>query len=677
MNDANITTDPGFSVNENGNSAIQIFGLGHIQFTDNNASNITSTGNSGLLTFAVGNNGGTNGAITITTDSTIQGTTGIFVGNLGGGAVTLDISSDVTGTTQDGIAVTNSGAGTDISITTAQNTTIQGSARGIDATNDGTGALTIDVSGDVIGTTVIGISARNNNGTFLSVTTGQDTMVQGSSNGIWARNSGSGAVTIDVSGDVSGASNSGIYALNNGGGTGVYITTAQNTNIVSLSRGIFSIHNGSGATTINASGSVRGALNEGIYSRSNGGGSVTIGISGDVVGGTNSILIGNNGTDDDDSLILRTGAGLSSPIGADMGDGVDTLTLVGNGDEDEVFLNTEVVEVNADATGWALSGTSTFDDINVNTGLFKNNGTLTVNNALTVDNGASFGGTGTTIGNITNNGTVGPGNSIGTQVINGNFVQGAGGTLTIEFDNTGIDLLDISGTATLAGTLNLVELAGGVTVKTPLTFLEADGGITGSFATTTQTFLMGTAITSATVDVGTNAATVTFFGGTGLDNVGQINNSRNVVAGLNGADASDNAAIVDIANALNSSPNADHALSSQAGTVTLNSIQALDAAIGDVNAVVQNRVSSTPTGMPAGDVISFDEGTMWTQIVGGFGDINSDHTAHGSDYTTYGAVAGVEVPLHADEATLGAFAAFSYTDNDVKSRIYTYIKALI
>jgi hypothetical protein len=74
-------------------------------------------------------------------------------------------------------------------------------------------------------------------------------------------------------------------------------------------------------------------------------------------------------------------------------------------------------------------------------------------------------GAGTITGNVNNNGTVAPGNSPGTLTIAGNYVQGAAGALNVELGGTGAgqyDVLNVTGTVTLAGTLN-VSMFGGFT----------------------------------------------------------------------------------------------------------------------------------------------------------------------------------------------------------------------
>lgn len=106
-------------------------------------------------------------------------------------------------------------------------------------------------------------------------------------------------------------------------------------------------------------------------------------------------------------------------------------------------------------------------------------GTANVN----VGAGATLDGTGRIVGNLTNNGIVAPGNSIGTLTVQGNYVHNSGAVLEIEFDGSGgIDLLSITGTATLnGGTLRFISLGGAE--GSGGTFLTAAGGITGTFGT--------------------------------------------------------------------------------------------------------------------------------------------------------------------------------------------------
>ncbi len=76
--------------------------------------------------------------------------------------------------------------------------------------------------------------------------------------------------------------------------------------------------------------------------------------------------------------------------------------------------------------------------------------------------GGLVSGTGTIVGDVNNTGgTVGPGNSPGTLNIDGNYMQAAAATLAIEIAGLfSFDLLDITGDATIDGTIS-VSLLGG------------------------------------------------------------------------------------------------------------------------------------------------------------------------------------------------------------------------
>jgi len=145
----------------------------------------------------------------------------------------------------------------------------------------------------------------------------------------------------------------------------------------------------------------------------------------------------------------------------------------------------------------ALSGAGTFNKLGTAQLTFGSNFTLGALNAVagrtrinavattnaTVASGATLDGTGRIVGNLVNNGTVAPGNSIGTLTVQGNYTQNAGSVLEIEFDANGnIDLLDVTGNAVLnGGTIRFVGIGGAEGQGG--TFLRTGGAVTGTFAT--------------------------------------------------------------------------------------------------------------------------------------------------------------------------------------------------
>ena len=114
-------------------------------------------------------------------------------------------------------------------------------------------------------------------------------------------------------------------------------------------------------------------------------------------------------------------------------------------------------------------------------------GKLAVNGVLesptvSVFHGATLMGSGLIIGNVFNHGTVAPGNSIGTLAIHGNYRQYGNGTLQIEVASPGHhDVLLVSGTARLAGTLEIRSLGYDAEYGDQIAFLQA-GKITGKFS---------------------------------------------------------------------------------------------------------------------------------------------------------------------------------------------------
>ena len=129
----------------------------------------------------------------------------------------------------------------------------------------------------------------------------------------------------------------------------------------------------------------------------------------------------------------------------------------------------------------AFSTNFTLGSLNLGAGRTRINTVATTN--ITVASGAALDGTGRIVGNLVNNGTVAPGNSIGTLTVQGNYTHNANSVLEIEFDANGnIDLLDVTGNAVLnGGTLRFVAI--GAAEGQGGTFLRTGGSLTGTFAT--------------------------------------------------------------------------------------------------------------------------------------------------------------------------------------------------
>ena len=122
-------------------------------------------------------------------------------------------------------------------------------------------------------------------------------------------------------------------------------------------------------------------------------------------------------------------------------------------------------------------------------------GSMTVQHGLDL-NGGQLIGTGTVTGVIRNNGGfVRPGHSPGKITVNGDYTQGANGTLDIEIGGaapgTEYDQLQVSETAALGGTLNLSLINGFRPAVGDVFQLILQGSFTGAFSTINTTGFTG------------------------------------------------------------------------------------------------------------------------------------------------------------------------------------------
>ena len=156
--------------------------------------------------------------------------------------------------------------------------------------------------------------------------------------------------------------------------------------------------------------------------------------------------------------------------------------------------NLSVQPTNFNNAGTVDAGVGT--TITLGSGEVQSGGTTRVNGNLAlaastslVLNGGTLSGNGTigsvsgTISVLNNGGTVSPGNSPGTLALNGNYTQGAAGSLFIDLASaSSSDLFNVGGSAALDGTLD-INLFGGFapTLGESFTFLNY-ASHTGTFA---------------------------------------------------------------------------------------------------------------------------------------------------------------------------------------------------
>nr|NGX47633.1 Extracellular serine protease [Chlamydiota bacterium] len=127
-----------------------------------------------------------------------------------------------------------------------------------------------------------------------------------------------------------------------------------------------------------------------------------------------------------------------------------------------------------------LTGTNAQSATTVAAGELNVNGTLT--GSLLVENGTTLSGEGT-VGNVTLNGTIAPGNSIGTMFV-ADFTFSSGSTFEVEIDPTSSDLISASGIVTIdpGATINVTSLPGIFPATNTYTLITASA-LVGTFDT--------------------------------------------------------------------------------------------------------------------------------------------------------------------------------------------------
>lgn len=129
-----------------------------------------------------------------------------------------------------------------------------------------------------------------------------------------------------------------------------------------------------------------------------------------------------------------------------------------------------------------LNGTNTYTGLTtVKAGNLSLNSSL-IGNVLVELDGRLSGDNGS-MNNLTVDGTVGPGNSIGTLFVNGNYIQNGSGNFDLEINAAGQnDILNVTGTGNINGSLTVLPEPGLYIVGTTYDFLLTGGGLSGTFS---------------------------------------------------------------------------------------------------------------------------------------------------------------------------------------------------
>jgi hypothetical protein len=277
-----------------------------------------------------------------------------------------------------------------------------------------------------------------------------------------------------------------------GGGGGANVIATTGTAGTAGAGGFAGGNGGPGTISTGGTGGGGGGagLGGGIFVRSGGSltftdgsisGNTAVGGAGGAFGSTGNAS--NNGTAGSafgQDIFLMSGSSaifnisqsltISTPIQSDLNAGLGTgggVTKTGAG---TLFLN----------------GANSFTG-----GVTISNGTINLTGLLIgpvmINSGGTFSGNATVeagdfdFANVTNNGTMHPGNSIGTISIGGNYTQGSGGVLDIEVNSSGAtDLVSIGGSASLNGAFSLTVDPGTYPATSTYTFLTASS-VSGTF----------------------------------------------------------------------------------------------------------------------------------------------------------------------------------------------------
>ncbi|MEQ8266235.1 MAG: autotransporter domain-containing protein [Parvibaculum sp.] len=661
--------------------------------------------------FYVGNDG--TGALTVQTGGSLIAGHATFGGNLGGdgeGSVTgagsswlgtgMSVGYEGTGsfTVSDGGAVTaevwigdNTGSGT-VLVTGTGSSWVSGGEFTVGGV--GTGDLTV-----ADGATVNSVDSTlglglGSSGTALVTGAGSSWT---STNGFFIGQDGEGAVTVADGGllDSTGAN---IRLGLNGSGTGALTVTGAGSSIVSTS--VYVGLNGTGVLNLEENATANtGSLFIGALAGSDG--TVTIADDG-TVWNMNALSIGFDGagtlTLADGAVANVGGMGGTVDVAANAGS-VGTLNI-GDGGAAGTLYASDVVfgagtgTLNFDHTETnylfyiSILGNGSINHLGgvtrltgTNTGFMGvttvSGGTLKVNSDLggTVDvlSGGTLGGFGS-VGNtsVASGAAVAPGASIGTLTVAGDVAFDAGSFFDVEVDAAGNeDLLDVTGTATIAGgTVRVAPLAGSYAASTVYTILTANtvtgifDAVTSSFAFLTpsltydaQNVFLTLDLTAAFQDV---ALTPNQFNAAGAaDALGGGNPVYDEILTMTEEEAQ--AAFDALSGEAHASARTSFFLSAQQiRGALLARLRVLSGGAGTQTA----GVAPLPA---AGDAVPGGGSVLWGQLIGSIGQTDGNGNAAELDRSSAGFIGGIDKAV-GEASRIGVALGYSRADFDVDAR---------
>jgi T5SS/PEP-CTERM-associated repeat protein len=460
----------------------------------------------------VGNLAGGLGTVTVTgAGSTWTNTASVVVGGLGTGTLTIQNSGMMNSAGGGSVGQSAGSTGT-VTVTGAGSSWINSPGGGLNIAGFGTGTLTIANGGIVINNTAFTANIGSGAGSQGTVTVTGAGSIWSNNSGVIIGNSGTGTLTIadggmvtDTTGAVGGAPGSqGVVTVTGAGSTW--------TNTATLLVG----GNANGTLTIAAGGtvtSVGGAIGIGgagfgsqgavLITGPGSSWSSSPGIEVGTLGGTGALTIADDGVASGPIFIASTAGSIGTVnIGAAAGSaavapgtlnsasvafGAGTGTLNFNHTSTNyVFAPT----ISGNGTVNVLAGTTTLTGANTYTGPTNVNsralivdGSIASSSLTTVNSGAALLGGGTVGSTVVNAGgflVPGPVGVPGAMTVSGNLVFQSGAFYVVQVNSTTASTTNVSGTASLAGTVAAI-FAPGSYLSRSYTILTAAGGRTGTF----------------------------------------------------------------------------------------------------------------------------------------------------------------------------------------------------
>ena len=452
------------SVSSSGNTAIRVTSSGEVD-VDSSGSVVASDA-SGTAIMATGNGA----TVSVRAAAASAGLEAIHAVNTSTGSVAVVTTGVVTSSGASAIRATSSG---NVTVNTSGNVT--GNNIGIHANVASltTANIRVSAAATVIGQTRAGIYVSNRARGSITVSARNAT---GQTDGVLAVHTGTGAIIVNTTGAIAGTTEYGLNLRTNRNGTNVNVTTRSS--VSGAKGGILVSHSGNGTVSVNAGGTVSSSAagNHGISVDHTGTGNISIVVSGAVTGGSGGVGVYGKTRSGSTTIVLNSGAVISSAGGTairhgsgnssitlnqgatisgivELGGGTDTLTISGgtvrasrlDGGEDQGADRS--VDVLTFASGSSSLNSSRF--VNWERISFAAASTVSVNGTITVDTNE-----------VDLKGTLSmqDGQANDSFTVNGNLAGGGTLRIDVDFASGASDSISVSGNATGTTTIAIADI---------------------------------------------------------------------------------------------------------------------------------------------------------------------------------------------------------------------------